>query len=312
MPPPFSRLMAPPQARWDAMAPVVRGAALVSAGALTLVVMAIVTKLLGQRLSSFQILFFRSSIGLLFLLPLFARDPGEPFRTRRQGMHLVRGAVGSVGNICFFWTITHMLLADSMALQFSRPLFMIPLAVVFLGECAGLRRSLVALVGFGGILLYARPFTAGFDPNAIVGAVGALFAGLVVVCIKRLATSETTRVIMFYYAFWTSVFVAAPALVFWVTPTWDELMLLVLVGFLGISGQSMITHGLTMGDATALVPLDYSRVLYAAAFGYLIFGEVPAAWSLAGMALILGSSIVLVLGEKAQRRRDQISKQGQQ
>ena len=298
----FSRLMAPPQARWDALPPVVRGASLVSAGALTLVVMAILTKVLGQRLSSFQILFFRSFIGFLFLLPLFARDPWQPFRTKRPGMHLVRGAVGSVGNICFFWTITHMLLADSMALQFSRPLFMIPLALLFLGEWAGLRRSLVALVGFAGILLYARPFTAGFDPNAIVGAVGALFAGLVVVCIKRLATTEPTRVIMFYYAFWTSVFVAVPALVLWVTPTWSELMLLVLVGFLGISGQGMITHGLTLGDTTALVPLDYSRVLYAAAFGYLIFGEVPGPWSLAGMALILGSSIALVLGERSRQR----------
>lgn len=278
-----------------------RGASLVSAGALTLVIMALVAKLLGQRLSSFQILFFRSFTGFLFLLPLFARDPGEPFRTQRHGMHLVRGAVGSVGNMCFFWTITAMLLADSMALQFSRPLFMIPLAFVLLGESVGLRRSLVAVVGFIGILFYARPFTAGFDPNAIVGAVGALFAGLVVVCIKRLATTEPTRVIMFYYAFWTSAFVAFPALVLWVTPTWSEFLLLVLVGFLGITGQGMITHGLTMGDATALVPLDYSRVLYAAAFGFLIFGEVPGPWSLVGMTLILGSSIALVVAEKPRR-----------
>src|SRR5690349_18133359 len=101
---------------WDALPAPARGAALVSSGSLTLVVMAIVTKLLGTRLSSFQILFFRSVVGFLFLLPLFARDFREPFRTRRQGMHLLRGAVGSVGNMCFFWTITTMLLADSMAL----------------------------------------------------------------------------------------------------------------------------------------------------------------------------------------------------
>lgn len=297
----FRRLAQALRQRWDGLSPIVRGAALVSGGSLTLVFMAILTKLLGERLSSFQILFFRSAVGFLFLLPLFWRDPGEPFRTKRQGMHLVRGAVGSVGNMCFFWTITTMLLADSMALQFSRPLFMIPLALVFLGEWAGLRRSLVALGGFVGILFYARPFTAGFDPNAVVGAIGAIFAGLVVVCIKRLATTEPTRVIMFYYAFWTSVFVAAPAIAFWVTPTSRELMLLVLVGFLGIGGQSMITHGLTMGDATALVPLDYSRVLYAAAFGYLLFGELPGPWSVIGMTLILGSSVALVVGEKSRR-----------
>jgi drug/metabolite transporter (DMT)-like permease len=217
-------------------------------------------------------------------------------------MHLLRGAVGAIGNMCFFWTITAMLLADSMALQFSRPLFMIPLALVFLGEWAGLRRSLIALIGFVGILLYARPFTAGFDPNAVIGALGAIFGGLVVVCIKRLSTTEPTKVIMFYYAFWTTVFVTPPAIALWVPPTFEELLLLVFVGFLGITGQSMITHGLTMGDATALVPLDYSRVLYAAGLGFLIFGEVPGLWSLAGMTLILASSIALVLDEKARRQ----------
>ena len=92
-----------------------------------------------------EIFFFRSLIGFFLVLPLFSRDPFEPLRTKRPGMHFVRGAVGAVGNACFFWTLTHMLLADAMALQFSRPLFMIPLAMFFLGEVAGWRRTGVAL-----------------------------------------------------------------------------------------------------------------------------------------------------------------------
>ena len=294
----FSRFVTVPGERWTASTGAFKGAALVSGGPLILVVMAILIKILGARLSSFEILFFRSAVGFLVLLPLFARDLTEPFRTRRPSMHLVRGAIGSIGNMCFFWTITTMLLADAMALQFSRPLFMIPLAVVFLGEWAGPRRSVIALAGFAGILLYARPFTAGFNPNALIGALGAIFGGLVVVCIKRLATTEPTRVIMFYYAFWTAVFSAIPAIVMWITPTFEELLLLIVVGFLGIGGQGMITHGLSMGDATALVPLDYSRVLYAGVLGFLIFNEVPSVWSLAGMTLILATSIALVLGER--------------
>jgi drug/metabolite transporter (DMT)-like permease len=280
------------------MQPVARGAALVSAGSLTLVVMATLVKYLGTRLPSIEILFFRSLIGFFFVLPLFARNPLEPLRTKRPGMHLVRGATGAVGNACFFWTITHMLLADSMALQFSRPLFMIPLALIFLGEVAGLRRTMVAVVGVLGIMLYARPFTAGFEPGAFVGATGALFGGLVVICIKRLQTTESTKVIMFYYAFWNAVFALIPTVWFWITPNWPELALLTVVGFLGISGQAMITHGLSQGDATVLVPLDYSRIVYSAALGYLLFGELPGPWSFAGMALIVASSLYLVLTEK--------------
>jgi drug/metabolite transporter (DMT)-like permease len=277
---------------------VARAAALVSAGSLTLVVMATVVKHLGTELPAMEILFFRSAIGFLFVLPLFARNPLEPFRTKRPGMHLLRGAVGAVGNACFFWTITHMLLADAMALQFSRPLFMIPLAVFLLGETVGLRRTAVAAVGFTGIILYARPFTGGFEPDAFVGALGALAGGLVVICIKRLATTEPTRVIMFYYALWNALFALIPAALFWVTPTLPQLALLTVVGILGIGGQSLITHGLTMGEATVLVPLDYSRIIYSAALGYLLFNEIPGPWSFAGMALIVACSLYLVLTER--------------
>jgi drug/metabolite transporter (DMT)-like permease len=277
---------------------VARAAALVSAGSLTLVMMATVVKHLGNELPAMEILFFRSAIGFLFVLPLFVRNPLEPFRTKRPGMHLLRGAIGAVGNACFFWTITHMLLADAMALQFSRPLFMIPLAVFLLGETVGLRRTAVAAVGFAGIVLYARPFTGGFEPDAFVGALGALTGGLVVICIKRLATTEPTRVIMFYYAFWNALFALIPAVLFWVTPTLPQLALLTVVGILGIGGQSLITHGLTMGEATVLVPLDYSRIIYSAALGYLLFNEIPGPWSFAGMALIVGCSLYLVLTEK--------------
>jgi drug/metabolite transporter (DMT)-like permease len=287
-----------PRARWQAMEHVARGALLVSAGSLTLVLMATLVKHVGERIPPMEIFFFRSLIGFFLVLPVFIRDPLEPLRTKRPGMHFVRGGIGAIGNACFFWTLTNLLLADAMALQFSRPLFMIPLALIFLGEIAGWRRTAVALAGFVGIALYARPFTAGFEPGAFVGALGALFGGLVVICIKRLQTTEPTRVIMFYYAFWNTVLVAVPAALWWVTPTTYELTILAMIGFLGISGQSMITHGLSQGDATVLVPLDYSRIVYSAVLGYLLFSEVPGPWSFAGMALIVASSLYLVLTER--------------
>jgi len=105
-------------------------------------------------------------------------------------------------------------------------------------------------------------------------------------------------VIMFYYALWNALFALIPAALFWVTPTLPQLALLTVVGILGIGGQSLITHGLTMGEATVLVPLDYSRIIYSAALGYLLFNEIPGPWSFAGMALIVACSLYLVLTEK--------------
>jgi drug/metabolite transporter (DMT)-like permease len=290
-------------ARWNAMDGQARGVALVSVGSLTLVVMGLVVKFLGAHIPTVEILFFRSAVGFFFILPAFMRNPLAPLRTTRHGMHFVRGAIGTLGNVLFFWTLTHMLLADAMALQFSRPLFMIPIAVAMLGEIVGLRRSIVTLVGFVGIVVYSRPFTAGFDPGVFVGAAGALTGALVVVCIKRLATTEPTPVIMFYYAFWTATLSLIPTIWVWVTPTSSELALLILVALLGIFGQWMITHGWTLGDATALAPLDYTRIVYSAALGWLVFGELPGLWSYAGMTLIVASSLYLVLSEGRRVRR---------
>ena len=285
-------------ARWEATDRVRRGIVLVSLGSLTLVVMATLVKYLGERLPAMEIFFFRSLIGFVLVVTVLWRDPFEPLRTKRPGMHFVRGGLGAIGNACFFWTLTNMLLADAMALQFSRPLFMIPLAMIFLGEIVGWNRIGVALVGFLGIVVYARPFSGGFEPGVFVGALGAFAGGLVVISIKRLQTSEPTRVIMFYYAFWNTVIAAVPAAIWWVTPSAYELAILVLIGFVGISGQSLITHGLSQGEATVLVPLDYSRIVYSAIAGYLLFSEVPGPWSVAGMALIVAASLYLVLTEK--------------
>lgn len=290
-------LAAPATRRWAAFSGNVRGAILVTLGALLLTGMAIFVKILGKRLDSFEILFFRSFIGLLFILPLAFKHGWGICRTKIPMMHMTRGGIGIMGNFCFFYSITHLLLADAMALQFSRPLFMIVLAAMFLNEVTGWKRGIATMIGFTGILIYTRPFSGGFDFAALVGAAGAFFGALVVVAIKQLSKTESTKVIMFYYAFWGAVFSLVPALLVWQTPTAHEMALLVLVGFLGIAGQSLITHGVTMAETTVVLPFDYLRIVYALGFGVLLFNEVPDGWSLAATVIIVASTLYILLLE---------------
>lgn len=212
-------------------------------------------------------------------------------------MHMTRGGIGILGNFCLFYSLTHLLLADAMALQFSRPLFMIVLAVLFLHEATGWKRGIATVAGFAGILMMTRPFGDGFEPAVLVGAGGAFFGALVVVAIKQLSRTETTKVIMFYYAFWGAIFSFIPAVLVWQTPTWHELWLLVLVGFLGIAGQSLITHGVTLAETTVVLPFDYLRIVYAALFGWLLFSEVPGPWSVAGALVIVVSTLYILMLE---------------
>ena len=267
----------------------------VSAGAILLTVMAVFVKILGERLHTAQLMFSRAAIGFLIFAPLLiAKDGIDVIRTQRPGMHLQRGFWGACGNFCFFFAITHLVLADAMALQFSRPLFMILLAFLFLEEVAGMRRIAITVVRFAGILLMLRPFGGGFDPDGIVAVAGAVFGGMVVISIKKLGATEPTRRIVFYYAFYTTLFSAIPAWWFWVPPTWEEIPVLVLIGLLGIIGQSCITHGFTLGEATVTVPFDYMRIVYAGLFGIVLFAEIPSWWSVAGAALIVASNLYLV------------------
>ncbi len=281
--------------RWGLIPSRVRAILFVSAGAMLLTIMAVFVKILGERLHPAQLMFSRAMIGFLIFAPwLLLREGRDVIRTNRPGMHLMRGFWGACGNYCFFFAVTHLVLADAMALQFSRPLFMIVLAFLFLGEVAGARRIGVTLAGFAGILIMLRPFGGGFDPDGIVAVAGALFGGLVVISIKKLASTEPTRRIVFYYAFYTSLFSAIPAAWFWIDPTWDEVPLLLLIGFIGIIGQSCLTHGFTLGEATVTVPFDYMRIVYSGIFGLLLFAEVPSWWSVAGATLIVGSNLYLM------------------
>ena len=282
------------KALWSRLDGNVRGAVLMSLGALLLVVMSTLVKALGQRLDSFHILFVRALFGFLVVAPLLMRNGLQAIRSERAGLHLVRGGIGALGNFCFFYALTHMVLADAMAIQFSRPLFTIVLAFLFLGEVVGWRRTTITVIGFSGILLITRPFTEGFESVALIAALGALLGTGVVITIKKLARTEQTMVIMFYYAMWTTIFSAIPAALVWQQPSWHDLGLLGLVGILGIVGQTAVTHGISLGDTTFVVPFDYLRVVFAVFFGILLFAEIPTLWSISGTAIIIGSNLYLL------------------
>ncbi len=280
---------------WESLSLNARGAIMVSIGGLTLVIMSSMVKTVGQSLHSFEIVFFRCLIGFLLVLPILMRRGSlASARTGRFGLHLVRSLFGMSAMFCGFYAFTNMPLADATALLFSRPLFMIVLAAVLLGEAVGWRRGLATMIGFTGILIMTRPFGEGFEPVALVAAAGALLAGCVVVCIKKLSRTEPVITIMFYYTFWTTVLSAIPAALVWQTPTMHETFLLLAIGILGVLGQTAMTHGFKMGEASFVVPLDYLRLVYATLFGLALFGEIPTLISVIGALTIVASSLYIL------------------
>lgn len=289
---------------WAGLPGNIRGALLVGVGAFFLVLMAALAKHLGQTLPVFVIVFVRFLVGLLVLLPVIWRLGFGVLRTRRLPLHMIRGGIGLLGNLALFFALVHMTIGDTVTIQFSRPLIMVLIAALFLGERVGPGRLLATLVGFCGIVMITRPFASGFEPWALVALAGAVFATLVALCIKLLTRTERTVVIMFYFALFTTLLSAIPAFIVWQTPSPSELALLVLTGALGMVGQSLFTHGLGSGEISFVMPFDYLRILYAFIIGLIWFAEVPLAWSFAGAATIIISSVYLLRTEsRAARQR---------
>ncbi|MCH8916805.1 MAG: DMT family transporter [Proteobacteria bacterium] len=269
----------------------IRAAAYVALGGFLLIVMASLVKHLGQNLPALQILFVRSLAGLLVILPVVWRAGFGILKTDRFGLHTIRGMVGFIGNVCFFFALINLAIADTVAIQFSRPLIMVVAAALFLGEVVGFRRAAATAVGFAGIIMIARPFGEGVDPWVLAALGGAVFGTLVVVAVKLLSRTEPTLVIMFYYALFTTLFSLIPALFVWQAPSSTQWALLLLTGTLSIVGQGMFTHGIGLGETSFVMPFDYLRIVYSFIFGMVLFAEVPGYWSFAGAAVIIGTGI---------------------
>jgi drug/metabolite transporter (DMT)-like permease len=283
---------------WDALPANVRGVVFVMSGGFLLIVMASIVKQLGNDLPAVQILFVRSLAGLIVILPLIWKLGFSILKSNRPGLHLMRGTVGFIGNVCFFFALINLTIGDTVTIQFSRPLIMVVLAAIFLGEAIGARRAIATIIGFGGVLIITRPFGEGFDPWVLSAVGGALFGSLVVVCVKLLSRTESTPVIMFYYALYTTLFSLIPAAFVWQAPTLEQWGLLFLTGTLSIVGQGMFTHGVGLGETSFVMPFDYLRIVYSFLLGFVLFSEVPGYWSLAGAAVIVGASVYLLRLER--------------
>jgi drug/metabolite transporter (DMT)-like permease len=128
-----------------------------------------------------------------------------------------------------------------------------------------------------------------------VALLGSFLVADVIVLVKKLSATERNVTILFYFAVITTIVAAVPALFVWQTPTRYELGLLVLVGIAATLGQACSLRAYRAGEATAVVPFDYARLVFAAAYGYLFFAEVPDMWTWIGAAVLVASTLYIAL-----------------
>jgi drug/metabolite transporter (DMT)-like permease len=258
-----------------------------------------------------QMVFFRSACAIPPVLLIYALR-GElmtAVRTRRPLGQLGRGALSVAGMFTNFSSLTRLPLADATAISFASPLITVALAAVILKETVRLYRWSAVLVGFAGVIVMLIPHfdlshyaTAGAASVATAGSIFAITAAFcnagTVIQTRRLAQSETTSSIVFYFSLVTALAGAVTLPFAWHTPTGSELVMLLSLGVFGGIAHIFLTESYRHATASVIAPFDYSAMLWALLLGYWVFGELPSALVYLGASIVAGAGLFVIWRER--------------
>ncbi len=281
------------------LAPNVRGALWMLASALGFTAMTTLIKFLGDDYPAALQTFYRQAAGLIVLAPMILRDWKGAFRTTRPGILFFRSSVGTLAMILSFYAFQVLPLAEANALSFTRTLWLVPLAFFVLHEKLGPLRIAAALVGFVGVLVMLQPGAPGhgFGWGQMAALGSALGFALTITGMKVMTRDHSPFTLLVWSAALGLAFSIPPALFVWRWPEPFDLLLLALMGVLGTITQGCYIKGMQIGDAAAMAPIDYTRLVFSAAIGFLVFHEVPTWATIAGAAIVVGSTLFITLRE---------------
>ena len=247
----------------------------------------------GPEIGALQVTFCRYLSGTIFLLPVLVWARVVP-RTRHLEKYAVRAGFGASSVVLIFLAFQMIPLANATAIGFSSPIFTMILAVFLLGETAGWRRWLAALVGFAGVIAIAGPDGNILNQGSLIALAAALCMGAEVAALKWVTRlGDRPLVMLFMGNILGTVLVGVFAVPQWVWPEQWQWLPLVATGLVAIVGQRLTLIAMTSADANVVAPMLYATMIFSGLYGVLIFGELPG-WGLyMGMGLIITSGVML-------------------
>jgi len=276
---------------WRRASPNLRGTVYMVAALLVYAVMVGAFKHLGTAIPLIETLMIRQIIMSAVIAVIAGRSLPMALRTDRPGLQIFRGAITLASMLCGFSALIHIPLAQATAISFSQVLFVTVAAVLILKERVDAARWIATALGFVGVLIMLDPSGDGLNIWALMSVGGALFGAGITISVRMLGTSERTETILIYQGLVLMVVLAWPAYALWIWPSAEQWLWLVLLSLFGTAGQWLITKAYQVGEAAALAPLDFSRLLLASFTGLVFFAEVPTLPTLLGAAIVVGATL---------------------
>ena len=290
------------RARFAALPSAIRGAAWMMAAGIMFVATSATVRHLSADMHIFQIAFFRSAFGIVFMLPWLARVGLGAMRTRHSWRYGLRGVTSVSAMFCWFGALAAMPIADATAISFATPIFIALAAVVFLGEPMRRHRWVGLIAGFAGTLIILRPGFVEVDGGALLVLGSALFIAWSSIIVKIVGRDDRPDTIALYQLVFMLPMALVAALFVWRWPGAEEWFWAAMVGLLATLAQRALTRSYAAADASAVAPYDFLRLPFATVLGFVVFMELPDLWTLAGGLVIFAASFYVGHGETRRRR----------
>ncbi|MGE0095458.1 MAG: DMT family transporter [Alphaproteobacteria bacterium] len=220
------------------------------------------------------------------------------YQTRRLPLLVLRSILSVAATMVFIIAIKAIPIVDGYAILFTNPLLIVALSVPILGERVGIHRWTAVIVGFTGILFVLRPGSGLLDFSALLALVAALCVATANIITRIISRTDHVLTTLLYMATVGTAVLTLLVPFHWRTPGWDAWALMALSGLVGGVGHFGVIKAIQMAPVSALAPLSYVQIVTATALGYFVFGTLPDAWTLAGLAVIVGSGLYIFHRER--------------
>jgi drug/metabolite transporter (DMT)-like permease len=292
---------APVSAAYAAVPPPIRGVLFMMMSALGVVAMNVSVRQIADDIHPFVIAFFRHSIGVCLLAPMFLRRGHNPFRTAHLPLHGLRAFFNVIAMLAYFLALTMEPLAKVVALTFTAPLLATIGAVLILGEKVSRARSVALAIGLGGALIILRPWAVEVSPGSLLLILSSTTWAAALVVIKVLSRHDSPVTIALYASLLQLPFCLIAALFFWQWPTSYQFFIILLIAVFGTTTQICLAQAFREADATVVLPADFTKLVFAGLAGWLFFSELPEIWIWIGGTIVFSGVFLNAWFEKRAR-----------
>lgn len=286
---------------YAAVPPPLRGVLFMMISALGVVAMNVSIRQIAGDIHPFVIAFFRHTIGVCLLVPIFVRPGSNPFRTANFPLQGLRAMLNVVAMLAYFLALTMEPLAKVVALTFTAPLIATVGAVLLLGEKVTKARYFALGLGLSGALIILRPWAVEISEGSMLLILSSATWGAALVVIKVLSRTDSPVTIALYASLLQLPVCLIAALFYWQWPTPFQLLVMGFIAIFGSTTQLALAQAFREADATVVLPADFTKLVFAGLAGWLFFAELPAIWVWIGGTVVFTGVFLNAWFEKRAR-----------